>query len=69
MRVTESVTTIALRRVGSIRSSITTYGSSRSRQIMGKALRNALAIAVKRGYIPRNPADVVPIASGNGGAS
>jgi integrase len=41
--------------------------SSRSRQIMGKALRNALAIAVKRGYIPRNPADGVPIASGERG--
>lgn len=38
--------------------------SSRSRQIMGKALRNALLMAVKRGYINRNPADGVPIASG-----
>jgi integrase len=38
--------------------------SSRSRQIMGKALRNALSMAVKRGYINRNPADGVPIASG-----
>lgn len=38
--------------------------SPRSRQIMGKALRNALATAVKRGYLQRSPADGVPIASG-----
>ncbi len=38
--------------------------SSRSRQVMGKALRNAMSMAVKRGYIPRNPADGVSIASG-----
>jgi hypothetical protein len=38
--------------------------SSRSNQIMGKALWNALSTAVKRGYVTRNPADGVPIASG-----
>lgn len=38
--------------------------SSRSQQIMGKSLRNALSMAVQRRYLQRSPADGVPIATG-----
>jgi len=39
--------------------------SSRSRQVIGKTLRSALASAVKRGYVARNPADDVPLPPGD----
>ena len=39
--------------------------SPRSRQIVGKSLRNALAVAVRRDYLARNPADGVPVPNGD----
>ncbi len=39
--------------------------SSRSRQVIGKTFRSALASAVKRGYVARNPADDVPLPPGD----
>ena len=39
--------------------------SPRSRQVVAKSLRNALAVAVRRDYLTRNPADAVPIPNGD----
>ena len=38
--------------------------SSRSRQVVGKTLRNALLMAVKGGYLEKSPADGVAISNG-----